>query len=106
MVALTFIDVSSGTNLTTPVSGGTFSIDLPNAAIYDVVARWVGNYSWQAGDMDRGDLTVNMSAGSMGAMSYNLELGDPTDHPRGSRYNHAVTAVSAPIRGGIHGLGR
>jgi hypothetical protein len=77
LVALTFTDVNSGANLSAPVSDGKFSIVLPNAAVYDVVARWAGNYSWQAGDIDRGDLTVHMSAGSMGAMSYNLQLETP-----------------------------
>jgi hypothetical protein len=77
LVALIFTNVKTGVNLTSPVSNGKFSIDLPNAAVYDVVARWAGNYSWQTGDIDRGDLTVNMSAGSMGAMSYNLEVETP-----------------------------
>jgi hypothetical protein len=76
-VALTFADTRTGANFTVPVSNGSFSIELPNAAIYDVVARWAGNYSWQTGAVDRGDLTVNMSAGSMGAMSYNLQLETP-----------------------------
>jgi hypothetical protein len=78
MVALSFKDTKTGTNFTAPASNGRFSINLPNAAVYDVVARWAGNYSWQAGAVDRGDLTVNMSAGSMGAMSYNLQVETPS----------------------------
>jgi len=74
MVALTFTDTRTGANFTALVSHGKFSVDLPNGAVYDVVARWAGNYSWQTGVEDRGNLTVNMSAGSMGAMSYNLQL--------------------------------
>ena len=77
LVALAFTDTVSGVNVTAPVSNGKFSIDLPNGAVYDVVVRWAGNYSWQAGEIDRGDLTVNMSAGSMGAMSYNLQVETP-----------------------------
>lgn len=77
LVALMFTNVNTGVNLTAPVSNGKFSIDLPNGVVYDVVARWAGNYSWQTGDVDRGDLTVNMSAGSMGAMSYNLQVVTP-----------------------------
>jgi len=77
MVALNFIDIKTGTIFTAPVTKGSFSIDLPNGATYDVVARWEGNYSWQTGTIDRGDLTVNMSAGSMGAMSYNLQAETP-----------------------------
>jgi len=77
LVALTFTDTNSGVILTVPVSDGKFSIDLPNRAIYDVVAQWAGNYSWQTGEIDRGDLTVNMSAGSMDAMSYNLQVETP-----------------------------
>ena len=77
MVALSFTDTRTGTNFTAPVTNGSFSINLPNAAVYDVVARWEGNYSWQTGVSDRGDLTVNMSAGSMGAMSYNLQVETP-----------------------------
>ena len=77
LVSLSFTNANTGTNLTAPVSDGKFSIDLPNGAVYDVVARWAGNYSWQTGEIDRGDLTVNMSAGSMGAMSYNLQVETP-----------------------------
>ena len=77
LVALSFTSTITGTNLTAPVSNGGFSINLPNGAVYDVVARWAGNYSWQSGSVDRGDLTVNMSAGSMGAMSYNVQVETP-----------------------------
>ncbi len=77
LVALSFTSTVTGTNLTAPVSNGSFSINLPNGAVYDVVARWTGNYSWQSGSVDRGDLTVNMSAGSMGAMSYNVQIETP-----------------------------
>jgi len=77
LVGLAFTDTISGVNLTAPISGGKFSIDLPNGAVYDVMVRWVGNYSWQTGEIDRGDLTVNMSAGSIGAMSYNLQVETP-----------------------------
>ena len=70
LVTLSFTDAKTGTTFTAPVSGGKFSIDLPNGATYDVVARWAGNYSWQAGAVDRGGLTVNMSSDSMKAMSF------------------------------------
>jgi hypothetical protein len=77
MVALVFTDARTGANFTAPVSDGSFSIGLPNGAVYDVAAKWAGNYSWQVGADDRGDLTVNMSAGSMAAMSYNLQVEAP-----------------------------
>jgi hypothetical protein len=77
MVALGFTNNRTGANFTAPVSNGNFSIKLPNGAIYDVVARWAGNYSWQSGADDRGALTVNISTGSMRAMSYNLQLETP-----------------------------
>ncbi len=77
VVSLAFTDTTTGANFTAAASDGKFSIDLPNGAVYDVVARWAGNYSWQAGADDRGDLTVNMSAGSMEAMSYNLQPETP-----------------------------
>jgi len=77
MVALGFTNTKTGANFTLPVSNGKFSINLPNGAVYDVAAKWAGNYSWQTGVDDRGVLTVNMSNGSMGAMSYDLQLEAP-----------------------------
>jgi len=77
MVALGFTNNRTGANFTAPVSNGGFSVSLPNGAVYDVAAKWTGNYSWQTGVDDRGDVTVNMSTGSMGAMSYNLQLVTP-----------------------------
>jgi len=77
VVALDFTNTRTGANFVASVSDGKFSISLPNAAVYDVAARWAGDYSWQKGAVDRGDLMVNMSAGSMAAMSYNLQLDTP-----------------------------
>lgn len=77
MVALVFTNNRTGANLTALVSSGSFSVSLPNGAVYDVVAKWAGNYSWQSGADDRGAVTVNMSTGSMRAMSYNLQLETP-----------------------------
>ncbi len=77
MVALDFTDARTSANFSAPISNGSFSVNLPNGVVYHVTARWTGNYSWQAGSDDRGDLTVNMSAGSMAAMSYNLQLETP-----------------------------
>ncbi len=76
LLSMSFADTKTGANFTAPVSDGKFSVSLPNGASYDVVARWAGNYSWQAGANDRGDLTVNMS-GPTAAMSYNLQLETP-----------------------------
>jgi len=77
MVALTFSNTKTGANFTAPVSDGKYSVTLPNVSTYEVVARWAGNYSWQAGIGQRGELTVNMTAGSMAAMSYNLQAETP-----------------------------
>jgi hypothetical protein len=77
LVSLSFTDTVTGANLTAPVTNEHFSINLPNGAIYAVSARWAGNRSWQGGFIDRGTLTVNMSAGSSGAMSYNLQVETP-----------------------------
>ena len=77
VVALAFRNIKTGANLSAPTSDGKFSVNLPNGVIYDVVVRWSGNYSWQVGEMDRGDLTVNMSAGSALAMFYNVEVETP-----------------------------
>ena len=77
LIGLTFTNTGTGENFTAPVSNGSFSIDLPNNVIYNVAIRWVGNYSWQAGIEERGELTVNMSAGSMAAQSYNVQLETP-----------------------------
>lgn len=77
LVALDFANTKTHVNFTAPVQDGKFSISLPNGAVYGVTVRWGGNYSWQNGVMDRGDLTVNMSAGSAYAMSYNLQLETP-----------------------------
>jgi len=76
VVSLNFTNTKIGMNISATVSDGKFSIALPNGATYDVVARWAGNYSWQTGTNDRGDLTVNMSTGPA-AMSYNLQLETP-----------------------------
>lgn len=77
VVSLTFTNTAAGGSYTVQVSGGRFSVDVPNGVVYHVTARWVGNYSWQAGIEDRGDLTVNMSAGSMASMSYTLQFETP-----------------------------
>lgn len=77
VVALTFTDAKIGANFTAPVSNGGFSADLPNGAVYLVAVRWAGNYSWQVGVENRGELTVNMSAGSMAAQSYNVQFETP-----------------------------
>jgi hypothetical protein len=77
MVAMGFTNTKTGENFTAPISDGNFSVSLPNGAVYHVAARWAGNYSWQAGVDDRGGLTVNMSAGSMTVMSYNIQLQTP-----------------------------
>jgi len=77
VIALTFTNMRSGANFTAPVSNGGFSVDLPNGATYHVRVQWTGNYSWQVGVEDRGELTVNMSAGSMAAQSYNVQLETP-----------------------------
>lgn len=76
-LALTFTDAKTGANFTAPVSNGGFSADLPNGAVYHVAVRWAGNYSWQVGVEDRGELTINMSAGSMAAQSYNVQIETP-----------------------------
>ena len=76
-VAMTFTNIRTGANFTAPVSNGSFSIDLPNGAVYNVGAWWAGNYSWQAGIEERGELIVNMSAGSMAAQSYNIQFETP-----------------------------
>ena len=77
VVSLTFTNTGTGANYTAPMSNGGFSVDLPNGAVYHVSVQWAGNYSWQAGVEDRGDLTVNMSAGSMMAQSYNVQFETP-----------------------------
>lgn len=77
VVSLTFTNTMTGTNFTAPISSGGFSADLPNGATYHVGVRWAGNYSWQSGVEDRGDLTVNMPAGSMAAQSYNVQFETP-----------------------------
>jgi hypothetical protein len=77
LVELDFTNAKTGATFTAPVPDGNFSIGLPNGAIYKVTAKWAGNYSWQSGAEDRGDLTVNMSAGSIAAMPYNLQLETP-----------------------------
>lgn len=78
VLALTFTDEKTGANFTALVSNGGFSADLPNGAAYLVAVRWAGNYSWQVGVEDRGELTVNMSAGSMAAQSYNVQFETPS----------------------------
>ncbi len=74
---LTFTNVKSGQNFTAPITNGGFSVNLPNGFVYHVSVTWAGKYSWQVGVVDRGDLTVNMSAGSMAAQSYNVQLETP-----------------------------
>jgi hypothetical protein len=77
VVSLTFTNTKTGANYTAPMSNGGFSVDVPNQATYDVRIYWVGNYSWQSGVEDRGALTVNMTAGSMAAESYNVQFETP-----------------------------
>jgi hypothetical protein len=77
MTAVVFTSSSTGANFTASVSRGNFTANLPNGAVYHVAANWAGNYSWQAGSVEKGELTVNMSAGSMAAMSYNLQVETP-----------------------------
>ena len=77
VASLTFTNTETGANYTAPMSNGGFSVDVPNQASYDVRIYWVGNYSWQSGVEDRGALTVNMTAGSMAAESYDVQFETP-----------------------------
>lgn len=54
------------------VDGNHFSIGLPNHETYNVSLRWVGNYTWQSGEIPEGQLLMNMSQGSSMSQSYNL----------------------------------
>lgn len=70
--SMVFGSAGSHQKFEAPVSGGRFSVDVPNHDVYNVTMRWSGNYSWQAGETAGDKLTVNMSAGSHAAMSYNV----------------------------------
>ena len=72
-----FVSVRTSTAYAANVSAGHFSVDLPNPAAYNVTLRWQGNYSWQAGEVFAGTLSLNKSAGSNPGESYNLVLPSP-----------------------------
>jgi hypothetical protein len=80
--AMVFSSARQGQNFTAPVTNGSFSIKIPNQDSYDVSLKWAGNYTWQTGQTDRGQLTVNMTAGSMGAMSCNVVQMTPSSMVR------------------------
>jgi hypothetical protein len=56
---------------------GRFSIELPNDDKYGVAVGWAGNYSWQQGQTDQGVMSLNVSAGSQAAQSYNVVFPTP-----------------------------
>jgi len=70
--SMVFVNVKTGNVYNAPMTGNRFSIGLPNEVTYNVSLRWAGNYSWQNGEVLRGQLPINMSNGSMMSQSYNV----------------------------------
>ena len=72
-----FADDRGGRAQMATIAGNGFSIQLPNHRMYNVSMGWVGNYSWQTGREEMGQLTVDMTEGSMMSQSYNVVQATP-----------------------------
>lgn len=76
-VSMNFTSLRTSTAFVAIVSSGHFSIELPNQDVYNVTMEWEGNYTWQRGQVTAGTVSLNFSAGSNMAQSYNLNLPTP-----------------------------
>ncbi len=97
---LVFIDAETGQVAAAAVTDGGFSIQLPNHSVYNVTMGWSGNYTWQSGSVDLGQLSVDMSEGSMMAQSYNVAQPTPDSEVTvsGSLVWQSVTDQPAAIK--------
>ena len=97
---LVFMDAETGQVAAAAVTDGGFSIQLPNHKVYNATMGWGGNYTWQSGTVDLGQLVVDMSEGSMMAQSYNVAQPTPDSEVivSGSMVWQAVTAQPTAIK--------
>lgn len=68
--------VGNGHQYQASVSGGTYSLQLPNLAQYTVSASWKGTYSWQTGSANANGVTINQGPGSP-SQTADLSLATP-----------------------------
>ena len=70
--SMAFVNTTGGGIFTAQLVGNHYSIALPNHVTYNVSLRWAGNYTWQSGEIEIGQLPINMSSGSSMTQSYNV----------------------------------
>ncbi|MDE1858515.1 MAG: hypothetical protein KGI26_05580 [Thaumarchaeota archaeon] len=76
-IGMVFTDSRSGQASSASVTGGGYSMQLPNHRVYNVTMNWQGNHTWQTGAAALGQLSVDMSEGSSLAQSYNVAQATP-----------------------------
>lgn len=76
-LSMVFTSLTTHGTFSASVSSGRFSTQLPNHDTYNVTMNWAGNFTWQHGQAASGTLSLNMSAGSNMAQSYNQVLPTP-----------------------------
>jgi hypothetical protein len=65
--------VGSSGSYQADLSGGQYSINLPNGEGYSIDEAWASGYSWQGGIVSgSGTLNLNQTAGSSGSMQYTI----------------------------------
>jgi hypothetical protein len=68
----------AGTTYSAPVSGGQFSIQLPNPGAYSIQVKWVGSYSWQGGTVSVSNpLDLNIGPGGSSSVSDSVSVSTP-----------------------------
>lgn len=60
ITGIEFVSIQ-GSNYSSSVSNGSYTIELPNHDSYEAYATWSGNYSWQSGSLALGSIQTNTS---------------------------------------------